>query len=55
MICMTQTTYDNANAEDRAKQLRSAKVEESQIQELSGKQFESLPQPVQEKLNAWTH
>jgi hypothetical protein len=49
---MTQTTYDNANAEDRVKQLRSAKVEESQIQELSKTQFENLPQPVQEKLNA---
>jgi hypothetical protein len=49
---MTQTTYNNANAEDRVKQLRTAKVEESQIQELSKTQFENLPQPVQEKLNA---
>jgi len=49
---MTQTTYNNANAEERTKQLRNAKVEESQIQELSRTQFENLPQPVQEKLNA---
>ena len=49
---MTQTTYNNANAEERAKQLRDAKVEESKIQELSRTQFENLPQPVREKLNA---
>jgi hypothetical protein len=49
---MTQTTYNNANAEERTKQLRNAKVEESQIQELSRTQFENLPQPIQEKLNA---
>jgi len=49
---MTQTTYNNANAEDRAKQLRSVHVEEEQIQDLSRKQFENLPRPVQEKLNA---
>ena len=49
---MTQTTYNNANAEERAKQLRVAKVEEAQIKDLSGKQFENLPQPIQEKLNA---
>jgi hypothetical protein len=50
---MTQlTTYNNANAEERTKQLRSAKVEESRIQEWSRTQFENLPQPVQEKLNA---
>jgi hypothetical protein len=48
---MTQTTYNNANADERAKQLRAAKIEESQIQELSRTQFENLPQPVQEKLN----
>ena len=51
---MTQTSYNNANTEERAKQLRSAKVEEAQIQELSRKQFENLPQPVQEKLNTST-
>lgn len=49
---MTQTTYNNANAEERSKQLRNAKVEEAQIQELSRKPFENLPQPVQEKLNS---
>jgi hypothetical protein len=49
---MTQITYNNGNAEERAKQLRAAKVEEAQIQELSRRQFENLPQPVQEKLNA---
>jgi hypothetical protein len=48
---MTQTTYNAANADERGKQLRNAKVEESQIQELSKKQFENLPQPIQEKLN----
>ena len=37
---MTQITYNNA------------KVEESKIQEWSKTQFESLPQQVQEKLNA---
>jgi hypothetical protein len=49
---MTQITYNNANAEERTKQLRNAKVEESRIQEWSKTQFENLPQPVQEKLNA---
>jgi hypothetical protein len=49
---MTQITYNNANAEERTKQLRNAKVEESKIHEWSGTQFENLPQPVQEKLNA---
>jgi hypothetical protein len=46
---MTQTTYNNGVAEERVKQLRDTKVEESQIQELSKIQFESLPKPVQEK------
>ncbi len=49
---MTQITYNNANAEERTKQLRNAKVEESSIREWSTIQFENLPQPVQEKLNA---
>ena len=49
---MTQITYNNANAEERTKQLHNAKVEESKIQEWSKTQFENLPQPVQEKLNA---
>jgi hypothetical protein len=49
---MTQLTYNNANAEERTKQLHNAKVEESKIQEWSKTQFENLPQPVQEKLNA---
>jgi hypothetical protein len=51
-LSMTQTTYNNANVEERTKQLRTAKVEESQIQELSRTQFENLPQPIQERLNA---
>ncbi len=49
---MTQITYNNANAEEMTKQLHNAKVEESKIQEWSKTQFENLPQPVQEKLNA---
>jgi hypothetical protein len=49
---MTQITYNSANAEERTKQLRNAKVEESRIQEWSKTQFENLPQPVQERLNA---
>jgi hypothetical protein len=49
---MTQITYNNANAEERTKQLHNAKVEESKIQEWSKTQFENLTQPVQEKLNA---
>jgi hypothetical protein len=49
---MTQITYNNANAEERTKQLRNAKVEESGIQEWSKTQFENLPQLVQERLNA---
>jgi hypothetical protein len=49
---MTQITYNNANAEERTKQLRGAKVEEARIQECSTTQFENLPQSVQEKLNA---
>ena len=32
---MIQITYNNANAEERTKQLRNAKVEESKIQEWS--------------------
>jgi hypothetical protein len=51
---MTQITYNNANAEERTKQLRSVKVEESRIQEWSRTQFENLPQPVQERLKAST-
>jgi hypothetical protein len=50
---MTQITYNNANAEERTKLLRNAKVEESSIKEWSGTQFENLPQPVQERLNAF--
>lgn len=46
------TRYNNGNAEARTTQLRNAKVEESQIQELSRTQFEKLPEPIQEKLNA---
>ena len=49
---MTQITYNNANTEERTKQLRNARVEESSIQDWSKTQFENLPQPVQEKLNA---
>ena len=49
---MTQLTYNNANAEERTKQLLNAKVEQSMIQELSRTQFKNLPEPVQEKLNA---
>jgi hypothetical protein len=49
---MTQITYNNANAEERTKLLHNAKVEESSIKEWSGTQFENLPQPVQERLNA---
>jgi hypothetical protein len=49
---MTQLTYKNANDEERIKQLLNAKVEESRIQKLSRTQFENLPEPVQEKLNA---
>jgi hypothetical protein len=51
-ICHDTITYNNANAEERTKQLRNAKVEESRIEEWSRTQFENLPQPVQEKLNA---
>jgi hypothetical protein len=40
---MTQIIYNNANAEERTKQLRNAKVEESRIQEWSKTQFENLP------------
>jgi hypothetical protein len=49
---MTQLTYNKANAEERTKQLRNVKVEESRIQELSRAQFENLPQRLQEKLKA---
>lgn len=49
---MTQIAYNNGNTDERAKWLRAAKAEESQIQELSRTQFENLPQPVQEGLNA---
>jgi hypothetical protein len=49
---MTQIAYNNANAEERTKQLHNAKVEDSWIEEWSRTQFENLPQPVQEKLNA---
>ena len=48
----TQIIYNHANAEERTKLLHNAKVEESKIQEWSKTQFENLPQPVQEKLNA---
>jgi uncharacterized protein YxeA len=49
---MTQITYNNANAEERTKHLLDARVEELKIQEWSRTQFENIPQPVQEKLNA---
>jgi hypothetical protein len=49
---MTKITYNNANAKERTKQLRRVNVEESRIQEWSRTEFENLPQPVQEKLNA---
>ncbi|MDP8887916.1 MAG: hypothetical protein M3M91_08985 [Thermoproteota archaeon] len=45
---MTHISYNNANAEERTKQLHNAKVEESKIQEWSKTQFENLPQLVQE-------
>jgi hypothetical protein len=51
-LCRYGTTHlihNNANAEERTKQLRNVKVEESRIQELSRAQFENLSQPVQEK------
>ena len=51
-ICHDANNNNNANAEERTKQLHNAKVEESKIQEWSKTQFENLPQPVQEKLNA---
>jgi hypothetical protein len=51
-IGMTQITYNNGNTDERAKWLRAAKVEESQIPDLSRTKFENLPQPVQERLNA---
>jgi hypothetical protein len=49
---MDQTTYNNGKTEERAQQLRAAKVEEASIQELSRTEFEKLPQPIQEKLKA---
>lgn len=48
---INQATYNNASVDERARQLRAAKVEEAQIEELSNRQFETLPQPIQEKLN----
>lgn len=46
------TKYNDGNAEARTVQLRSAKVEESQIANLVKSSFESLPTDAQNKLNA---
>jgi hypothetical protein len=49
---MTQTTYNNANAEDRKNQLLNAKVDESMIQDLSRTPTANFSQAVREKLIA---
>jgi len=45
-------TYNNADTNERTKQLRTAKIEESQIAGHAKARFETLPQDVQNKLNA---
>jgi hypothetical protein len=44
--------YNNADNVERTIQLRNAKVEESQIPVHVKARFETLPQDVQNKLNA---
>jgi len=44
-------TYNNADNNERTKQLRTAKVEESKIAAYANGRFESLPSDVQNKLN----
>jgi hypothetical protein len=46
------SAYNNANTEERAKQLRAAGVEEKVVERLSRTNFEQLPADVQAKLNA---
>jgi hypothetical protein len=46
------TRYNDGNPEARTTQLRSAKVEEAQIQQLVKSRFENLSHNVQAKLNA---
>jgi hypothetical protein len=45
------TRYNDGNPEARTTQLRNAKVEEAQIQELAKSRFENLAADVQAKLN----
>jgi hypothetical protein len=45
------TRYNESNPEARITQLRNAKVEEAQIQELVKSRFENLAPEIQAKLN----
>jgi hypothetical protein len=45
------TRYNESNPEARITQLRNAKVEEAQIQEIVKSRFENLAPEIQAKLN----
>jgi hypothetical protein len=45
------TRYNDGNAEARTTQLRNAKVEEAQIEQLAKSRFENLAPEIQSKLN----
>lgn len=45
------TRYNDGNPEARITQLRNAKVEEAQIEQLVKSRFENLKPEIQEKLN----
>jgi hypothetical protein len=45
------TRYNDGNPETRTSQLRNAKVEESQIEQLAKSRFENLAPEIQAKLN----
>ena len=56
MVCMSQpsnaeTRYNDGNSEARTAQLRNAKVEEGQIEQLVKSRFENLTPDVRAKLN----
>ena len=49
---INSANYNNADANERTKQLRTAKIEESKIAGYANGRFESLPVDVQNKLTS---
>ena len=49
---INSANYNNANADERSRHLRTAKIEESKITGYANGRFESLPVDVQNKLTS---